>query len=174
MGNTPCRINKRRIWTVHPHVRGEYPTPKKFNKLNPGSSPRAWGIRFHQRHLRIPSRFIPTCVGNTPRRARQKVKCSVHPHVRGEYYTRLRAIIWMLGSSPRAWGILRQTSHELQTIRFIPTCVGNTESAGGRGFPLSVHPHVRGEYAATALSNFSLSGSSPRAWGILRRFKRRS
>ena len=35
---------------------------------------------------------------------------------------------------------------------------------------LSVHPHVRGEYAPNLLRTVLVAGSPPRAWGILIRF----
>ena len=31
-------------------------------------------------------------------------------------------------------------------MRFIPTCVGNTRTAWRQTFPVTVHPHMRGEY----------------------------
>ena len=51
------------------------------------------------------------------------------------------------GSSPRAWGIHVRCVGFIAHDRFIPTCVGNTAACAGSGRWLSVHPHVRGEYA---------------------------
>ena len=50
--------------------------------------------------------------------------------------------------------------------RFIPTCVGNTSSGSGPKTPISVHPHVRGEYEQHLDDALQPAGSSPRAWGI--------
>ena len=136
-------------------------------RARPGSSPRAWGTLFQVTKVRscspvhphvrgehasyplsppMATRFIPTCVGNTA--------------------TSLALLARRVGSSPRAWGTLREsgrtteatsvhphvrgehgTTYALQDVvsRFIPTCVGNT-----RSISFSLLPD---------------SGSSPRAWG---------
>ena len=54
-----------------------------------------------------PYRFIPTCVGNTEIIPEKQYIPPVHPHVRGEYIKQLERENTQLGSSPRAWGILR-------------------------------------------------------------------
>ena len=131
-----------------------------------GSSPRAWGIHMARLRLRLEDRFIPTCVGNT------KLPCSigccgtVHPHVRGEYASNLPPYYALAGSSPRAWGIPNTRPARLHTVRFIPTCVGNTCLRQGTGDGCSVHPHMRGEYPAHISARLFAYGSSPRAWGI--------
>ena len=94
----------------------------------------------------VVKRFIPTCVGNTARARPGWRSGSVHPHVRGEYFTRFQRQLKRLGSSPRAWGIHAIAITAVVEVRFIPTCVGNTER------PMRA---PRSE-----------SGSSPRAWGI--------
>ena len=73
------------------------------------------------------------------------------------------------GSSPRAWGILKDALQLNILDRFIPTCVGNTCWAKVSRATGPVHPHVRGEYASTTSGRHSSAGSSPRAWGIPRR-----
>ena len=54
-------------------------------------------------------------------------------------------------------------------LRFIPTCVGNTTSMVPETPIRPVHPHVRGEYIVGQKFKQCFHGSSPRAWGILRR-----
>ena len=54
----------------------------------------------------------------------------------------------------------------MRAARFIPTCVGNTNSAVRCCWISSVHPHVRGEYFVRVYYDRWYSGSSPRAWGI--------
>ena len=71
------------------------------------------------------------------------------------------------GSSPHAWGIHKQGRCRPRSLRFIPTCVGNTTAKETRPVLQSVHPHVRGEYARWLSIWSSAAGSSPRAWGIL-------
>ena len=114
----------------------------------------------------VVKRFIPTCVGNTARARPGWRSGSVHPHVRGEYFTRLQRQLKRLGSSPRAWGILHQIPTTTEAARFIPTCVGNTRCRACLSRSRSVHPHVRGEYRWRPSRCVWESGSSPRAWGI--------
>ena len=71
------------------------------------------------------------------------------------------------GSSPRAWGIPPAVPLRPVCGRFIPTCVGNTFWKYLYINPITVHPHVRGEYDTLKLHDQSAYGSSPRAWGIL-------
>ena len=152
--------------SVHPHVRGEYELYKGENALPDGSSPRAWGIPPHLQHRRPLRRFIPTCVGNTARLILALAVVAVHPHVRGEYSKGGYPIVRSAGSSPRAWGIHSSANSPSHTVRFIPTCVGNTITSHGATVGAPVHPHVRGEYILTAGVRLFTAGSSPRAWGI--------
>ena len=70
------------------------------------------------------------------------------------------------GSSPRAWGIHPKSGESPIAARFIPTCVGNTGNECRMKIDNAVHPHVRGEYNDIRVRIITLSGSSPRAWGI--------
>ena len=129
--------------------------------------PHAWGIQVLTILMERDGRFIPTCVGNTPRKARPAPGKTVHPHVRGEYSPVPAPQRSRCGSSPRAWGIhLRQWESPLVS-RFIPTCVGNTTNSQAYSPEGSVHPHVRGEYSRPEAREKASAGSSPRAWGIL-------
>ena len=92
------------------------------------------------------ARFIPTCVGNTCFMAYFIYLVPVHPHVRGEYFLSANTGKHKRGSSPRAWGILKEAKISRFDDRFIPTCVGNTQSITFAIRLSSVHPHVRGEY----------------------------
>jgi len=114
--------------------------------LSIGSSPRAWGILAPTLKQAKRIWFIPTCVGNTYKKVKQKIKILVHPHVRGEY-----SIAGIL-VPPAIW--------------FIPTCVGNTGSYTEASQKNMVHPHVRGEYLLDNNAGIIRIGSSPRAWGI--------
>ena len=91
--------------TVHPHVRGEYESHARDGQPQPGSSPRAWGIRYLPQRGKDALRFIPTCVGNTGKLPTGPPDHKVHPHVRGEYTLHNVDAIRIFGSSPRAWGI---------------------------------------------------------------------
>ena len=79
----------------------------------------------------------------------------------------------LIGSPPRAWGILPVLFGTVTVARFTPTCVGNTGKREPRIPRLSVHPHVRGEYAALTSARSCRTGSPPRAWGIPQRLVNR-
>ena len=147
MGNTAERTVFGLSKSVHPHVRGEYGAARQPAPVRYGSPPRAWGIR-----LSIPlrphhTRFTPTCVGNTSPPAGDFRMQPVHPHVRGEYGGRWGYFRNRNGSPPRAWGILHSSHFHATRHRFTPTCVGNTVINSAILSTISVHPHVRGEYA---------------------------
>ena len=115
-----------------------------------GSSPHTWGIQgMDGRRLRI-VRFIPTYVGHTCRALRPPAPGSVHPHIRGAYFCTAVLSWQFLGSSPHTWGIHYTKLLFGQTNRFIPTYVGPTYSSPLSWKPYSVHPHIRGAYAAMA------------------------
>ena len=147
-------------------MRGEYRNAPRRCGRRVGSSPRAWGIQALCTPAGCRNRFIPTCVGNTRPSRRLTARSTVHPHVRGEYACWGPMVLHPYGSSPRAWGIHVAEVHVKTAVRFIPTCVGNTEREEEDNSTLTVHPHVRGEYSGVALLHASSCGSSPRAWGI--------
>ncbi len=130
-----------------------------------GSSPRAWGRRFTTRWPPRPSRFIPTCVGQTAASCSGRARPSVHPHVRGADGAPCAPTQARLGSSPRAWGRLELTAGDNWPDRFIPTCVGQTVWHVHSSRSKTVHPHVRGADVIVFPSIAADCGSSPRAWG---------
>ena len=76
---------------------------------------------------------------------------TVHPHVHGELLLPPLYCCINYGSSPRAWGTRSLCCYNLGKLRFIPTCMGNSNfrpSPGRQWF-----------------------GSSPRAWGTHQRLK---
>ena len=166
VGNTRCLSCSGPPRTVHPHVRGEYHTAIRIMHTAHGSSPRAWGILAGFEAAQREARFIPTCVGTTCGSGSGRPSRAVHPHVRGEYSRSRRIMSSRTGSSPRAWGIPGSWASDAMRARFIPTCVGNTSLLLTVISLKSVHPHVRGEYGHKAGFFSTVSGSSPRAWGI--------
>ena len=186
VGNTGAPHRCRSCGPVHPHMRGEYRKRNQTRHCRLGSSPHAWGIPFLHTMLFAPCRFIPTCVGNTPRQAVRLSRHPVHPHMRGEYLRFFPMREKPRGSSPHAWGIRARMAALNAEVRFIPTCVGNTDFLAVRDlltavhphmrgeYPRlparlsleSVHPHMRGEYFAAIFPRSSIFGSSPHAWGI--------
>src|SRR5437870_2477928 len=90
---------------------------------------------------------------------------AVHPHMRGEHRARPALSHWTSGSSPHAWGTRIYLSGNFHSIRFIPTCVGNTPTYFGYSCNNSVHPHMRGEHKSLVSVSLPKYGSSPHAWG---------
>ena len=169
VGNTRSRRHAGQRVAVHPHMRGEYLVSLNVPAMRCGSSPHAWGIRWWEgRGLRM-RRFIPTCVGNTQPRLAADMEYPVHPHMRGEYKSPAEWIRTYGGSSPHAWGIRLLRSPDVADARFIPTCVGNTYCSKRSSRSHTVHPHMRGEYSCTLSASCPLIGSSPHAWGILKK-----
>ena len=125
----------------------------RATRASSGSSPRAWGLHHPPGGRRGVDRFIPTCVGLTPRRGCCTRPSAVHPHVRRAYGTTSPPTDSAIGSSPRAWGLRPDIQKGAEAHRFIPTCVGLTSRpASCRSFS-PVHPHVRGAYIITAPVN---------------------
>ena len=89
----------------HPHLRGEYLLRPFLSLLKKGSPPLAWGILTCSGVYKTNVRITPTCVGNTTSKGQFVGAEMDHPHLRGEYYTYLRARIGRPGSPPLAWGI---------------------------------------------------------------------
>ncbi len=142
-----------------------------------GSSPRTWGTHRGWRQRRIIDRFIPTHVGNAPRRARGGGNDrAVYPHARGERPAHVLKAVFSTGSSPRTWGTLCVSETAQYDRRFIPTHVGNADRTHVPTSLGAVHPHARGERGSDTCSNVPGSGSSPRTWGThipLRKITRR-
>jgi len=149
MGNSRLSLTGDTGTTVHPHVHGELMTQTIRPGKKLGSSPRAWGTRKLEAYLREAA--------------------AVHPHVHGELLPSLNWLFCPVGSSPRAWGTPLVVSYQKFPLRFIPTCMGNSGGSMPSSRAISVHPHVHGELTVSSTSGTSAAGSSPRAWGTLRR-----
>ena len=106
VGNTLLSIKDSGWSAVHPHRRGEHMFVYKAMKLNPGSSPQAWGTQLRTKITYCNLRFIPTGVGNTVTDTTITMSMEVHPHRRGEHLWQLSNIMLTCGSSPQAWGTL--------------------------------------------------------------------
>ena len=145
VGNTAgLTARTGRTW-VHPHMRGEHLSEDMPEDIKGGSSPHAWGTPQQAYWVQAVTRFIPTCVGNTP------VSFDSWPAA--------------TGSSPHAWGTHLLGPVLKAPLRFIPTCVGNTEHGQPAAGPAAVHPHMRGEHSHLGEPPAMDSGSSPHAWG---------
>ncbi len=89
----------------------------------------------------------------------------VHPHACGERSAPISRAWQPYGSSPRMWGTLPREYPNGNTVRFIPTHVGNVLWPKLPPRRLSVHPHACGERSPTIWGGTNNSGSSPRMWG---------
>jgi len=70
-----------------------------------------------------------------------------------------------VGSSPRMWGTVGQTSDLPPINRFIPTHVGNGSLFRRNWSKWAVHPHACGERLGIGQPARLIRGSSPRMWG---------
>ena len=172
VGNASVLLPWRLAMSVHPHARGERTPSAAGTPRTAGSSPRPWGTPSPPpaRHCRW--RFIPTPVGNAPRRSWSGKSRAVHPHARGE--RRMRRLTSKLtgGSSPRPWGTHVAQRFNTRISRFIPTPVGNACFCFPSRGVTTVHPHARGERGSTWRKSSRCCGSSPRPWGTQRRHGR--
>ena len=73
--------------SVHPHIRGAYPSPFDDCFCKVGSSPHTWGIHNVHQVYQVQRRFIPTYVGHTFHQQIQVFCVAVHPHIRGAYFS---------------------------------------------------------------------------------------
>ena len=167
MGNGAWRQAPSIHQPVHPHRRGER-LPRNLLTLRIcGSSPQAWGTEPKLQQVSAPYRFIPTGVGNGPETAVLLSIYAVHPHRRGERYLFDRVFFHVFGSSPQAWGTVSALAIAAQFARFIPTGVGNGDTAIVEGPCQTVHPHRRGERHLLESYKHQKFGSSPQAWGTV-------
>jgi len=151
--------------TVHPHTHGEHAVGVVAGRPVIGSSPHAWGTPETNRIRRVPCRFIPTRMGNTPCPPSPLHLQPVHPHTHGEHVLLFFLLSPLLGSSPHAWGTLPLSASQPAIPRFIPTRMGNTRVAAPAPPPVTVHPHTHGEHSHHRRVTTNPYGSSPHAWG---------
>ena len=139
---------------VHPHACGERFSASKREVCAAGSSPRLWGTLHTAEHRVFQRRFIPTPVGNAPRRRWLQRLNPVHPHACGE---RTFCPVFppiSTGSSPRLWGTHQRRAAWAFAIRFIPTPVGNACRLFVAQNVPPVHPHACGERSGLLRSKF--------------------
>ena len=171
MGNTGGALRRHAAAAVHPHARGEHHQPCSDRPRGSGSSPRPWGTRQLVLKPGEQHRFIPTPVGNTSETGDEVRSPPVHPHARGEHSHPAEYASSAVGSSPRPWGTRHQSWAVAPAHRFIPTPVGNTDTASDSTAGLPVHPHARGEHINSMPARGDPVGSSPRPWGTRARWR---
>ena len=165
MGTIPGECDRIINVAVHPHGRGDNLLAAERYQTAYGSPPRAWG-QCHRFRRRFPHpRFTPTGVGTMlPRTPRQPCQ-TVHPHGRGDNFTRPAASSTARGSPPRAWGQLLVAYKLSDEYRFTPTGVGTIRAVERDQNRHTVHPHGRGDNRERDYPVVVTPGSPPRAWG---------
>ena len=164
-GNTPNQRTRMSNKPVHPRVGGEHYRAKRFQRRQPGSSPRGRGTQGGTDIETIEERFIPAWAGNTNFPEFHIHHPTVHPRVGGEH-------IWIsiscssdIGSSPRGRGTLRYPNRRRVPTRFIPAWAGNTDFFDVPKIERPVHPRVGGEHIWGTRGVVGTDGSSPRGRG---------
>ena len=166
-GNTAETSLAPRTSPVHPRVCGEHISCIRTSSGKNGSSPRVRGTQSTLAGGRPHERFIPACAGNTDLGVDVRPVAAVHPRVCGEHFSRLDALAFRAGSSPRVRGTRAGATQIAYPTRFIPACAGNTLQSAAISASRSVHPRVCGEHPAGRLGAVAGGGSSPRVRGTL-------
>ena len=165
VGKTPSSRVMVISSTVHPHGCGENGEYQSTVSPFAGSSPRVWGKPEMAHEKAVRQRFIPTGVGKTWSSGEERCHRTVHPHGCGENIHSRVDSLFVVGSSPRAWGKQIRALRIVDIQRFIPTGVGKTRALARQLARTPVHPHGRGENSSASSAITTTSGSSPRAWG---------
>ena len=129
VGNGAHPVNDLIKTPVHPHACGERSEWLITCEPTHGSSPRMWGTDLCLCGLLLLRRFIPTHVGNGRLCSAADTSIAVHPHACGERATATKIARQSRGSSPRMWGTGPVCHVPTGDPRFIPTHVGNGNSA---------------------------------------------
>ena len=165
VGTTSVRPRPRPLSPVHPHVRGDDEKAGHTDFKTTGSPPRAWGRPGLVAGSAASVPVHPHVRGDDLALMLRLDGQLVHPHVRGDDHLSPQNICLPLGSPPRAWGRRGHAVRRTPGLRFTPTCVGTTSTAGSRPSSRTVHPHVRGDDGLALPQQIANYGSPPRAWG---------
>ena len=130
-----------------------------------GTSPRAWGEGRASPGRRDNARNIPTGVGRRLSPVSRPSRSPEHPHGRGEKALINEPLRGLCGTSPRAWGEVRDDDIRNALARNIPTGVGRRARSWPARRPRTEHPHGRGEKLHPCGEFSAARGTSPRAWG---------
>ena len=103
--NTNIDCIKNIINRDHLHIRGEYPSRRRFQRSKRGSPPHTWRIHNHNFSSWIFNRITSTYVENTMVKATQCLILQDHLHIRGEYGYYCYGRTWEEGSPPHTWRI---------------------------------------------------------------------
>ena len=131
----PTRVGTSTIHTAgkctmwdHPHACGDKLLPSRISSAPAGSSPRVWGQEDYDFIGRRKSGIIPTRVGTSGERGKNRRNHQDHPHACGDKNVLSSASEDYDGSSPRVWGQGCVTSVYPVAVGIIPTRVGTRTS----------------------------------------------
>ena len=151
--------------SVYPHVCGAAVQLCQREEDDIGLSPRVWGSLNTGNHLVIGIRSIPTCVGQPRTKVRLSLCRKVYPHVCGAATPAGLYRISAIGLSPRVWGSHTEDGASGDTLRSIPTCVGQPRTRVSQLSAHGVYPHVCGAALTAVAVEKGHNGLSPRVWG---------
>ena len=152
----------------HPRSRGVYGPGVTGGVSRCGSSPLARGLLAPSVVGGGLDRIIPARAGFTSGLMITASPSTDHPRSRG-VYRRCRSLVGgVVGSSPLARGLLRNTFAALSDLRIIPARAGFTWRGRERGSSATDHPRSRGVYTIENTRLMYPNGSSPLARGLLR------
>ena len=136
---------------VHPHVCGDFWAKSTGVWAWTGSPPRMWGLLGVQRVGEAGQRFTPTYVGTSRTMSAGTMSHGVHPHVCGDFAGFLMFLTVLGGSPPRMWGLQNRQNRKHHKRWFTPTYVGTSSAGFPFTLPITVHPHVCGDFLTSCV-----------------------
>ena len=160
----------RRRWPCgagdHPRSRGVYAERQGDERVVPGSSPLARGLRRGPVQGVHGVRIIPARAGFTRNHCPVGALRTDHPRSRGVYpSSRMYGAIHG-GSSPLARGLHVHPRRPAARVGIIPARAGFTRAAGAAPAGGGDHPRSRGVYLIRSIIDLFVPGSSPLARGL--------
>ena len=131
--------------SVHPRLRGELLSLKRYLGRSVGSSPLTRGTQRDKTCFLVGVRFIPAYAGNSNAGLIKSYVEPVHPRLRGELMKVKLGNVATDGSSPLTRGTRAEYRNARCPRRFIPAYAGNSSFLLIRRQTEPVHPRLRGE-----------------------------
>ncbi len=110
-------------------------------------------------------RITPACAGTTVADAREGIRHTDHPRLRGDHYPSWLSPRAHGGSPPPARGPPERAQHTAGIGRITPACAGTTGCRPTVERGSVDHPRLRGDHWRTAAKRLAGSGSPPPARG---------
>ena len=153
------------VMRVDPRVRGGDHRWRQGSPARVGRSPRARGRLALNAAMRIVSRSIPACAGETNPQRLKSSATKVDPRVRGGDHVMSYCRRGAGGRSPRARGRPQVSGSKINRCGSIPACAGETSSMPSAPNTIQVDPRVRGGDSRRSSPAPGARGRSPRARG---------